>query len=537
VLCALWLAAAVAAPALSAPPVNPRPEGEATARSSASLAPLPRPPQVGLAPPKAEAVDRLNNLLSRLVSPDDEVRDAARREVLEVDATMVSAIARRLDAVADEADRGAMKKLLSEIRSDARNRVREQMRAEGKKGKVETPDYLDMLANHPRPELRAWRDLIAVAAMSRMLVQVGSVEAARELVNVYVRFGEFLRVDTQLQLEKMDSKAIAALIETRRHPAEKIARWAERQLDRMGMAIAGETVQVADPEALADILRAYGRVKDPDAARIVISFANSERAQIRTAARQSVALMGEVANWQLRDTYETIVGTKPPRDWSWSRTARELFGQFDRLRLAGVYQLFDQGMQAYQSGDLARMRVLFNRLLAQSPLFERRAEMAAGYLAFARQAPADQRREAIDALRRAERIGADQQEKQLVQSLLLTLEGEELLAQDVVDQVLFQRALELDPANARARDALQTVELGQLEKQSLVYRYAAAAAIGLVALLAIAVITLRRGRVAAENGASTGRQAENDQPQAQPAAQASDDAHSSDAGPPETKVD
>jgi hypothetical protein len=146
-----------------------------------------------------------------------------------------------------------------------------------------------MLLLAAEPNNRAWQDLVRVVAMSRMLCHAGGIQAARVLIGVYVRFGEFLRVDTQLQLEKMGGSAVAALIEARHHRAEKIAHWAERQLDGLGKAIPGEAVNTTDYQVLADVLRAYGRVRDPDAARIVISFANSERTQVREAARQAIA--------------------------------------------------------------------------------------------------------------------------------------------------------------------------------------------------------------------------------------------------------
>ena len=76
----------------------------------------------------------------------------------------------------------------------------------------------------------------------------------------------------------------------------------------LGKGVPSEAVQTENQAVLADVLRAYGRTRNPDAVRIVVSFANSERAQVRDASRQSVALMGEIASWQLRDSYENVVG-------------------------------------------------------------------------------------------------------------------------------------------------------------------------------------------------------------------------------------
>ena len=471
-------------------------EGDAAAAEPAKgkppLSPLPKVPSITLGQPSKEDLETLDDLLKRAVASEAESRDTAVSEILEMPPTLVAAIDHRINAIADGADRGAMKKTLLAVRKEARTVERARMKAEGKRGKVRTPDYLEMLTGHARPDDEHWRNVTRVVVMSRILTHIGTVQASRELIDVYVRFGEFLRVDTQLQLAKLGDKAIAALIETRRHKAAKIGRWAERQLDALGKAIPSEAVQTPDHQALADVLRAFGRVRDPDAARIIISFANSERAQIREAARQGVVMLGEVGNWQLRDTYLQIVGKKPPRDWSWDRTARELFSEYDGLRLSQVYQLFNEGREAEKAKDLPKMKAAYDKVLARSPMFERRSEMAAGYFAFATSLVDEKREDAVDALRRAERVAEDDLTRDRVKSLRLTLEAEELLEQGVADQVLFRRAIELDSSNERARGALDRIQRGEIKKQSELNRYLAAAAIGAVALLALLVIGIRR---------------------------------------------
>jgi len=460
------------------------------------LAPLPKAPRVELPEPSPAEVEQLDALLQRIRSEDATVREDARREILEVSPLLVSAIDRRMNAIADKGNRDSMKQALESIRKRARDDERDKLRAAGEKGKVVTPDYLEMVSRDARPSAKDWQDLVSVLAMSRMLVQIATVEAARELIDVYVRFGEFLRVDTQLMLEKLNEKAVAALIEARRHRAEKIARWAERQLDTLGKGIPGEAVQTQDQQVLADVLRAYGRTRDPDAARIVISFANSERAQVRDAARQAVALLGEIGAWQLRDTYESIVGKKPQRDWSWERTARELFGEFDRLRLAQVYEQFERGQTAQSAGDTQAMKQAFDKVLARNPNFDRRSEMAPGYVKFAIERADSDRAAALDALRRAKRIAEADDQRKPAESLLLTLEAEQLLGRGVADQLLLRRAIELDPSNQRARDVLQRIERGETQPSRDFGRYAAAIAIAVVALVAILLIAIRRIRPA-----------------------------------------
>lgn len=455
---------------------------------------LPEVPKSSFDKPTPEAMNELKEHLERVRSADPVVRERAVREVLEAKPGWVSAIYHHTNALADNADRDRMKEKLRKIRDRARDAVREEMRRKGEKGEVVTPDYLQMVAEYAEPKDESWQALITVLAMSRMLGAIGSVEAARALIQVYVRFGEFLRVDTQLGLQAMGEKAAAALIEARKHPAEKIARWAARQLDQMGKAIPSELVQTEDQQVLADVLRAYGRIQDPDAARIIISFANSERAQIRLAARQGVRLMGEAGHWQLRDTYQNIVGKNPPRDWSWKRTARELFHEFDRLRLAQVHKHFDEGLEAQKKGDWEAMRKAFDSVLAQNPMFDRRDEMVAGYLEYAKALPEDRIDDAIVALRRAERINADLNRQPSIESLRLTLEGERLLKRGIADQTRFRRALELDSQNQRARDGIVAIERGERLTKPEFSRYYGAMAIGGVALIAIALIVFWRPR-------------------------------------------
>lgn len=532
-LIALLGAAAPAAPALATAP-----SGSASAAPTPprALATLPEVPKVVLLPPTASDLEDLDGVLARLRGEDATARESAATEVLEAKPSWVAAIDKRMNEIADKANRDDMRRVLESARNKARKAEREKLEASGKRGKVQTPDYLAILVQHAQPASKAWADVAAVVGMSRMLATIGTVESARELIDVHTRFGDFLRVDVQLQLSKMGDKAVAALIEARKHKAEKIAKWAVRHLDSMGKAIPSEAVQTEDHQVLADVLRAYGRVRDPDAARIVISFANTERTQVREAARQAVTMMGDVANWQLRDSYEDLLGKKPPRDWTWDRTARELFGELDRQRLAQVYTLYEQGTRARQEGKLDQMRQAWDQVLTRNPSFEHRDEMAQGYLAVAKSKLDDDRPSALAALRRAERLTSNADDKKRIESLALTLEGEELAAKGIADQVLFNRAIELDPDNSRAKDALARLARGETEKKSLMGRWGGSLAIALGALIAIVLIALRRGKPEpapspTAEGAPAPAEPEAERPEPESEAPASDEPAASEPPP------
>ncbi len=463
-----------------------------TAKPSERLPELPAIPSLEVPRPAPADLEELDARLTKLCSADAAERDDARREALEVTAKAVPALRFRLAATSESTKHDELKELLLKIRKKGRDDARDEQQSDGTHGKVKTPDYLAMASEHAEPKSKAWCSLISVLAESRMLAQIGTVEAVRGLIDVYVRYGEFLRVDTQLQLEALGDRAVPALIETQRHQAEKIAKWATRELDALGKAIPSEAVQVTDLQVLSDVLRAYGRVRDPDAARIVVSFSNSERAQVREASRQAIAMLGEVGAWQLRDTYETVVGKKPPRDWNWERTARELFGEFDRLRSAEVLHLYEAGVAARDKGDLEGMRKAFDQVLTRNPDYPKREELAAAYLDYAQKTLAKNPNEALAALRRVERLGKGSESETIATSLRLTLQAEALADAGIADRTLLSRALEVNPKNGRARDELSRFEHGEIKTDDS-SRYYAAGAIGLAALGAIAYVLTRRG--------------------------------------------
>lgn len=470
----------------------PQASGAPTSEMRHPLTPLPAPPDIRLPRPTERSSTTVSDLLERLTSEDSAERAAALSALRGVSSELLPALSTEIAKLSSRADKQALKDLLLSIRKKTRADIRASMKAAGRRGKVVTPDYLEMLLGSPQPKSETWRQLVRVVATSRMLGHLGTTAATRELVEIYVRFGEFLRVDTQLQLKALGDRALPALIEAQLHPAPKIAKWARRRLELRGKDVPSEAIQVDDPHLLADILLAYGRTRDPDAARILVSFCNSERRAVREGARQAVTLMGEVANWQLRDTYEKLIGRRPLREWSWDRTARELFTELDRTRLADVHRLFDEGEKALAEQKWAEMKQAFDRVLARSPHFDEREVLTRGYYGFAQARLDDDRQESLDALRRAERLAPDEATRGRVKSLRLTLEAEELLERGIADQVLYRRAIELNPDNVRAKEGLKKIALGEVAAETQVGRYVGAAAILFVVLVALAYFALRR---------------------------------------------
>lgn len=484
------------------------------AASGAPAAPLPELPR--LAPitfPEADAASlkELDRILDALTGEDDRSRTNARGMIADTSPTLVPAIRQRIQDVRGSLDRDTAPRVLEDARKAGRDALKKKGKADGdgepkkktKKGdkagsdkkaqdEADDGDWLDFVLAKPKPKSDSWRDLVRLLAMERMLSAVATTPAIREMIQLHAYFGDLLRIDLQRQVAKLKDKAVPALIEARQHDAKIVQKWANRQLDILGKAIPGEAVSTNDTQVLADVLRAYGRTRDVDAARVVLSFANSDRIQLREAAREAVAAIGEPGVWQLRDVYLNLTGNKPPRDWSWDRIAREIFAAYDRGRLAEVYKLMDDGVAAAQAGKLAEAVEAFDKVLARAPLFERRKEMVKTYVARSKELPREQREEALAMLRKALRLDPKSPDAKKLEAEIAYLEGVVLMDRGTPDKLLLKKAIELDPSHERARAALASLDDQVAPKKDATKRYAAAAGLALAALLAMILIYRRK---------------------------------------------
>jgi tetratricopeptide (TPR) repeat protein len=328
--------------------------------------------------------------------------------------------------------------------------------------------------------------------MTRMLAAVGTTPAVREMIQLYAHFGDLVRIDLQRQVAKLRDKAVPALIEARQHDAKSVQKWANKELDALGRAIPGEAVASSDTQILSDVLRAYGRTRDVDAARVILSFCNSDRVQLREAAREALAAIGEPGIWQIRDQYLGLTGEKPPRAWTWDRLARELFALYDRQRQAEIHKLMDEGVAAAGEGKLTEAAGAFDKVLARAPLFERRKEMAPTYVERARQLEDGHRDEALAMMRKALRLDPKGERAKSLEAEIACLEGELSIEQGAPDRTAFERALALEPGLERARRGLASLEEKAVERQTHLQRYAGAGAVGVVALVAMILLVRRR---------------------------------------------
>lgn len=449
--------------------------------------PLPRLPEDALTAPNAKQRQQLSDWMLSLRSTDKTVAFGARARIAQVRSTLLPSIAQRLKRLANTSHRKELKSLLTEVRRLARAELRRLMAEKQRQGIVTTPDYLEMLLDYRGPRSQYLAPLIEILACSRMLESIGSVHAVRQLIGIYVRFGEFLRVDTQMALTRLGDRSLAALITTTRHPAPRIARWAEHRLQAAGHANASDAIVGLPEQSLPGVLRAYGKIRSLSAFRLLLSYASSDRPAIRLAARQSITHIGQAGLWQLRDAYETTLGSRAPDTWSWDRVARTLFAQYDQTRLAQLYQLFDQGRAATAQSHWIKAAKFYDHVLALDPHFESASKMLTSYWRFAQVKAATDPAQASLALRRIERLaGADHPLHGRAKSLRYTLDAERLLTQGWVDQVLLHRALQLDADNQRARQMIDKLSAPVKQPFGAWTRYLPSALIALLTGVALA---------------------------------------------------
>lgn len=421
----------------------------------------------------------LDAMLAPLSSGSIDERRAAAKAVASLDVDAAPAIGRKLADLRKSGDGGSFAAIKA---------AREHAGKEG------TFDQLEALVEL-RPEPGITRALVTTALV-RALVHAGTTPALRLLIPVASDAAGIMRPELSRQLKALGDRSLAVLIEARRDASPETRTWAANLLETMGKRMPGDVVQTKDNQVLADVMHAYGATKDLDALPVVLSFVNSDRAQVRAAAREATLAYGQEALWKLREAYSVLTGEQAPEGTSAADLAKKLFDAYDRYRLHDVYALLDKGLGEAQAGQMADAVRDLDEVLARQPMLDRRAEAAPVYAKWGESLEASDRPAALAALRRSLRLDEAGPASSHVRAEILALEGEDLLSRGIADTEPFEQALALDPDNARAKSNLDRIRAQDAAGHARTWRLVAAAVVLVLAIAGIFVVGGRRKKPA-----------------------------------------
>lgn len=414
----------------------------------------------------------LDRRLGGLESADPSTRRQAAESVVSIGPAGLAAISRTL---------GEMRK----ARTDPE--VGAILRAQTEAGKAlpkndELVDVLLLMGTSGS----SFRTTLATACLVAALARMGTTEAVSEMILVVRDQGGAFAPEVARQLQNLGDRATAALILAAHDPARDIARWASGELEVLGKKVPGDAVQTKSNQVLSDVLDAYGATRDMDALSAVLSFVNSDRPQIRDAARRATLAYGDLALPQLRDAFASLAGSPPPPGWSAAEVSRELFGEDDRFRLRDVYAMMDEGLADEARGKHEEAVMAFEKVLARQSSFDRRGEMVPAFVHYAQSKEDTDRRSAETYYRIAERLAPDGPRASQAASALDYLEGEDLLARGIEDILLFHRAADEDPGNSKARDEVARLDAERERREQTIRR--CAEGLGAVIVLIVGVV-------------------------------------------------
>lgn len=339
-------------------------------------------------------------------------------------------------------------------------------------------DLLTLMVNAPRSHDLDWA--IERVVLARGLGALASADAGRALIVFAGAHNALFRQEVgRIVRSSARDYVLPGIIEYRR-PTELMRIFMTQLREALRRVTPGQTVQLRDNALLAEVLRAYGVMRQADAMRVVISFVNNDRTQVREGAREAVQQYGRDAIHALREAYEIYEGHDADPSWGWERVARELYAAYDRRREAEVLSRFDQGVTAGREGRGDDMVTGFRWVLARHPDFARRAEMVEPLMRFAQSLEQTDAARAESVWRLALWVAPEGPHAVTIRGAILYIEAERALARGVAEPELYRAVLRVDPNNTRARAQLARVAQDEVIKARAQRR--ALAALGLFVL-------------------------------------------------------
>ena len=159
--------------------------------------------------------------------------------------------------------------------------------------RIQNLDWLEALLTHDQSKLSAplrpaLTECLLNVAFIRATAAAAHPDGAISLVRFGYRHMGTFRDECGSQIRTMGVAAVPGLVRTRNLKDElgfKMVRYAGYQMDRMNWTRPGRVLKLAGPDLQAELLHAYGEVRDTAAVNAVLAYTDASAENVRRAAR------------------------------------------------------------------------------------------------------------------------------------------------------------------------------------------------------------------------------------------------------------
>lgn len=408
----------------------------------------------------------VEELLSRTASPDRQARIEAALELARAAAGSEQVLREVLWK-----PHGARNAQMREVMLIARRKLADS--------EDEEAGLLGILLDmNPKNEEKGQGTMAAVRVMTMLVAlwKLDTMAGYKVMLDFSGRHAGVFRQEIGRMMVARGFNALPALIYGRGSDNDELHMFAVKWIRDMGNPLLGDQVrEIKNPRRLAQLLEAYASVNELDAIDVTVSLASHDSIFVRQAARACLEAYGKNAKWSVRRQYENTFGEEPGADTGIEDWLKKLYARWDGKRMARALEKFEAGREAMATGRLEEMADLYAQVLRDEPMFERRHEMAAGFLELAAgKEEAGELDEARASTLMAARVAEeDSGESKEAISKLAWLEAESRRLAGVLDQEYYWRAAATDSDNDEARQWGDLYRKGSLSGGKFVFKVAA----------------------------------------------------------------
>ncbi len=401
-------------------------------------------PDVTLSTDLGLSVGEVEQILKRATAPDHGVRIAAALELKKSAAGSEEVLREVLWS-----SHGARNAQIREVVRLARSRVTET-EGEREGGMLGVLLEMDPIDPERGPGTRA---AVRIVSMLVALWNLDTMSGYKVILDFSGRHAGIFRKEIGRMMVRRGFDGLPALIYGRGSSNQELHMFAVKWIRDMGNPLLGEQIRgIGNPRRLAQLLEAYASVNELDAVDVTLSMAAHDSVFVRRSARACLTDYGKNAKWAIRRTYENTFAQEPPDGGSVDSWLARLYQHWDSERIADELQAFNLGLEHRKKGELEEMEALFSMVLRNEPMFDRRHEMAAGFLERAAVLEEDERlQEARAATLLAARVArTNTEEARLAKARLDWLEAEANRVGGALDQDFYRQVLQEDPEHKGA---------------------------------------------------------------------------------------